>query len=183
MSSFERPVPTVLSTGKIRLIEDDVSYLDQVKAWEDYNCQETRMREQVSQALENFSAANGMQIDDKLLPGSAAHTLATLTMTTSVSICEDIFKFWTNFVRTLTKSKFSHQKAHHVTTCLVKRIYTEIFVPRQGVITTFKAGNMDQIMAAILWSILLSLQSVQEMKIVGFTNLGIVTSKLTKFLL
>ena len=48
---------------------------------------------------------------------------------------------------------------------------------------TFKAGNMQQIASAILWTTLQSLELAQDLKRIGFKNLDIVTSELTKFLL
>ena len=104
-------------------------------------------------------------------------------MTHSVSICVEIIKFLDEFVRKLAKSKFSYAKALHVSSRLVRRIFTEIFVPRMGVSKFFKAGNMKQIMAAHLWSSLQSLVIGKEYKNIGFANLDIVSSEITKFLL
>ena len=44
-----------------------------------------------------------------------------MSLTTSVSIVEDILNFVDEFVKRLTKYKFSHKKAFHVTTFNLSR--------------------------------------------------------------
>ena len=183
MSSYETSIPKIYSSGKFKVVKDDGSHLDNVKTWEDFDQPETGIKASVTKALEEFAVSHQTQIDDNLEMGSTVYNVATLSLSVSVAVCEEFLKFWEEFVRSLTKSKFSNVKAHHVTTRLVRRIFEEIFIPRQGVLKTFKAGNMRQICAAILWTTLQSLQSAQELKKVGFKNLDIVTLELTKFLL
>ena len=88
-----------------------------------------------------------------------------------------------NFVKEITRAKFSKKKAVHVTSRLVTRIFVEIFVPRVGVIKSFKTGNMRQINGSILWSTIQSIDVAMKFKGVGFENLSIVSSELVKFLL
>jgi hypothetical protein len=57
-----------------------------------------------------------------------------------------------DFVKHLTTAKFSVKKAFHVTSRLAKRILTEMYVPRQGILKTFKAGNLAHTSASIFWA-------------------------------
>ena len=91
-------------------------------------------------------------------------------------------KFLNKFVRKLTKYKFSNAKALHVAAQLVRQFFSDIYVPRIGVSKYFKAGDMKQIMAAYLRSVLRSLTTAKEFKTVGFADLSIVSSEITKFL-
>ena len=124
-----------------------------------------------------------LQVEDCLIPGSPAFTLAIMSCTTAVGICEDLFQFVDDFVRKLTKSKFSHKKAFHVTSRLMRRLFVEIFAPQQGVLKSINVADPAQISSAILWSKLQSLGIASSLKSIGFENLEVVSSELVKFLL
>ena len=132
---------------------------------------------------QDFSKSHHQQIRMSLRAGSVPYTLAVVTLTHSVSICTDLIKFLDELVRKLAKSKFSYQKGLHVASRLLRRIYTEIYVPRMGVARFFRAGDMSQIMSAHLWSCLRSLTIAMEYHDIGFNDLDIVSSEITKFLL
>ena len=183
MTSFEKSILKVLSTGNIKVIKDDSSYLDKIQTWSDWDFPETGIRQTLKDELDNFSKSHLQQISDRLDPSTPAYLLASLSVTNSVGILEDIIIFMDDFVKDLTKAKFSSKKAFHVTSRLVRRIFADIFIPRRGVIKSFKAGNMSQIAGAILWSTLQSLNTAMHFKSIGFKNLDIVSSELVKFLL
>lgn len=183
MTSYERSVPKALSTGTLKVVRNDDSYFDRLKLWDDYDHPETGFRDVLKSALDDFSASHREQMEEHLVPGSSAYTLASLSATASVSICGSIFQFLDDYVRQLTKSKFSFKKAFHVVTRLVRRIFIEIFSPRLGILKSFKAGDMSQISASILYSTLRSLNIAMTFKNTGFENLDVVSSELVKFLL
>ena len=66
---------------------------------------------------------------------------------------------------------------------MVKRIFTEVFRPRQGILKTFKTRDNNQVMTVALWTSLLSLQQALHLKNLGLRDLNIVASELVKFLL
>jgi hypothetical protein len=100
-----------------------------------------------------------------------------------VSIIEALITFIDDFVKHLTTAKCSVKKASHVTTRLAKRIMTEMYAPRQGILKSFKAGNLEQTSAAIFWATIRSLDVGLGFKRIGMDNLHIVSSELVKFLL
>ena len=71
----------------------------------------------------------------------------------------------------------------HVTSRLVKRIFVEVFRPRQGILKTFKTRDNDSVMAIALWTSLQSLLQALHLKSLGLKDLDIVASELVKFLL
>ena len=181
--SYEKPVSKILSTGAVKVIKNDMSFLDRIKTWDDFDHPETGTREILLHELDDSETSHQRQITDKLDPGSMAYTLATVWTTHSVAICQDIIKSMDELVRKLAKSTFSYQKALHVASQLVKRIFTEIYRPRMGVSRFFRAGDMDQIMSAYLWMALRALNIGKEFRSIGFSNLDVVSSEITKFLL
>ena len=158
MTSFERSLPKLLSSGSAKVIKDDASYLDKVSTWEDWDYPETGLRQILKDHLEDFAVAHQQLIDDNLDTGSSGYLLANLSVVHSVAIIEELIKYTDDFVKELTKAKFSFKKAFHVTTRLLRRILIEMYVPRQGVIKSFKAGRMEQIGGAMLYATVQSLQ-------------------------
>jgi hypothetical protein len=73
-------------------------------------------------------------------------------------------------------------KAFHVTTMLARRFIVAIFEPRNGVLKTFKAGDMGQITKAVFWSTLRSLDVALDIERIGFANHPLVWAELVKFL-
>ena len=124
-----------------------------------------------------------MEIENTLDPESRVYAIACLALSDSVSIVEALIQFIDDFVKHLTTAKFSQKKALHVTTRLAKRILTEMFGPRQGVLKTFKSGNLEQTSAYIFWASVRSLDIGLGFKRTGMENLHIVSSELVKFLL
>ena len=67
-------------------------------------------------------------------------------------IIKALVKFIDDFVKHLTTAKFSFKKAFHVTSCLAKRILTKMYEPRQGILKSFKTGNLKQTAGSIFWA-------------------------------
>ena len=182
-TSFEKLIPKILSTGNTKVIKDDSSYLDKIQTWSDWDFSEIGIRQTLKDELDNFSKSHLQQISDRLDPSASAYLIASLSVTNSVGILEDIIIFMDNLVKDLTKVKFSSKKAFHVTSRLVRRFFTDVFIPRQGIIKSSKSGNVTQIAGAILWSTLQSLNIAMHFKSICFKNIDIISSELVKFLL
>jgi hypothetical protein len=58
-----------------------------------------------------------------------------------------------------------------------------MYVPRQGILKTFKAGNLEHTSASIFWATFRSLDLRLGFKSTGFDNVHIVSSELVKMLL
>jgi hypothetical protein len=65
---------------------------------------------------------------------------------------------------------------------LARRLIVAIFEPVNGVLKTFKAGDMGQITKAMFWSTLRSLEVALEIKRIGLANHPLVSAELVKFL-
>jgi hypothetical protein len=124
-----------------------------------------------------------LRIKNTLDADSRVYAVACLALSDSVSIIESLITFIDTFLKQSTTAKFSIKKAFHVTTRLAKRILTEMYEPRQGVLKSFKAGNIEKIAASIIWATISSPDFGLGFKRTGFENLHIVSSKLVKFLL
>jgi hypothetical protein len=183
MTSFEQPIPKFFSKAGAGVIKDDSSYLSRVITWSDWDFPDTGLRQALNDELEIFNNSHRLEIENTLEQESRVYSIACLALSDSVSVVEAMIKFMDDFVKHLTTAKFSFKKAFHVTTRLLKRILTEIFVPRQGVLKTFKTGNMEANGVSIFWSTIRSLDIALEFKRTGFENLHIVSSELVKFLL
>ena len=109
--------------------------------------------------------------------------LATLAIKESISFLEAIFAFMDDFHKHLTTRKFSDKRAHHVTMMLVRRILERVYVPRQGVLATFKPSDPMQVAASMMWSQLSSLQVAVYLIAQGLENLEIVSAELVQFML
>jgi hypothetical protein len=183
MSSFEQPIPKIFSKAGTVVIKDDSSYLSRVVTWDDWDYPDTGLRACLSQELEIFSRSHRSEIENTLDQESRVYSVACLALSDSVSIIEALIKFIDDFVKHLTTAKFSVKKAFHVTSRLTKRILTEMYEPRQGILKSFKTRNMEQTSAAIFWANLRSLDIGLGFKRTGLENLHIVSSELVKFLL
>jgi hypothetical protein len=183
MTSFEQPIPKFFSKAGAGVIKDDASYLSRIITWADWDFPDTGLRQALNNELEIFKNSHRLEIENTLDQDSRVYAIACLALSDSVSIVEALIKFIDDFVKHLTTAKFSFKKAFHVTTRLLKRILTEIFVPRQGVLKTFKTGNMEATAVSIFWSTIRSLDIALGFKRTGFENLHIVSSELVKFLL
>jgi hypothetical protein len=183
MSSFEQPIPKILSKAGSFVIKDDSSYFSKIAMWSDWDFPDTGLRQILIQELEIFSRSHRLEIENTLDPESRIYAVACLSLSDSVSIIESVIKFIDDFVKHLTTAKFSTTKALHITTRLAKRILTEMFTPRQGVLKSFKSKNLEQTSAAIFWASIRSLDIGLGFKHIGMDNLHIVSSELVKFLL
>jgi hypothetical protein len=183
MSSFEQAIPKFLSKAGSVVIKDDSSYLSRIPTWSDWDYPDTGLRQSLTQELEIFHRSHRLEIENTLDQESRVYTVACLALSHSVSIIEALVKFMDDFVKHLTTAKFSVKKAFHVTSRLAKRILTEMYEPRQGILKTFKAGNLEQTAASIFWATIRSLDIGLGFKRTGFENLHIVSSELVKFLL
>jgi hypothetical protein len=183
MSSFEQPIPKLFSKAGTTVIKDDSSYLSRIVTWDDWDYPDTGLRHCLTQELVIFNRSHRSEIENTLDQESRVYAIACLALSDSVSIIEAIIKFIDDFVKHLTTAKFSVKKAFHVTSRLTKRIFTEIFEPRQGILKSFKTRNLEQTSAAIFWANLRSLDIGMGFKRTGLENLHIVSSELVKFLL
>jgi methyl-accepting chemotaxis protein len=183
MSSFEQPIPKLLSKAGSHVIKDDSSYLSKIVTWSDWDYPDTGLRQCLKQELEIFSRSHRLEIENTLDQESRVYALACLALSDSVSIVEALIQFIDDFVKHLTTAKFSQKKALHVTSRLAKRILTEMFEPRQGVLKSFKSKNLQQTSASIFWASIRSLDIGLGFKRTGMENLHIVSSELVKFLL
>jgi hypothetical protein len=183
MTSFEQPIPKFLGKAGSTVIKDDSSYLEKIPNWNDWDYPDTGLRQSLNHELEIFNRSHRLEIESTLDEDSRVYAVACLALSDSVSIIESLVKFIDTFVKQLTTAKFSIKKAFHVTTRLAKRILTEMYEPRQGVLKSFKAGNMEKTAASIFWATIRSLDIGLGFKRTGFENLHIVSSELVKFLL
>ena len=183
MSNFEQPIPKLLSKAGSHVIKDDSSYLSKIVTWSDWDYPDTGLRQCLKQELEIFSRSHRLEIENTLDQESRVYALACLALSDSVSIVEALIQFIDDFVKHLTTAKFSQKKALHVTSRLAKRILTEMFGPRQGVLKSFKSKNLEQTSASIFWASIRSLDIGLGFKHTGMENLHIVSSELVKLLL
>jgi hypothetical protein len=183
MSSFEQAIPKIFSKAGSVVIKDDSSYLSRVPTWNDWDYPDTGLRQTILHELEIFQRAHRSEIENTLEPEARIYGVACLALSDSVSIVEAVVKFVDDFVKHLTTAKFSFKKAFHVTSRLTKRILTEMYEPRQGILKSFKTGNLEQTAGSIFWATIRSLDIGLRFKRTGFGNLHIVSSELVKFLL
>ncbi len=183
MSSFKQAIPKTLVKSGLVVIKDDPSYLSQIPTWGDWDYPDTGLWQTLLQELEIFQRAHRSEIENVLDPEARIYTVACLALSDSVSIIKALVKFIDDFVKHLTTAKFSFKKAFHVTSCLAKRILTKMYEPRQGILKSFKTGNLEQTAGSIFWATIRSLDIGLGFKRTGFGNLHIVSSKLVKFLL
>jgi hypothetical protein len=183
MSSFEQAIPKIFSKAGSVVIKDDSSYLSRVPTWNDWDYPDTGLRQTILHELEIFQRAHRSEIENTLEPEARIYGVACLALSDSVSIVEAVVKFVDDFVKHLTTAKFSFKKAFHVTSRLTKRILTEMYDPRQGILKSFKTGNLEQTAGSIFWATIRSLDIGLRFKRTGFGNLHIVSSELVKFLL
>jgi hypothetical protein len=64
---------------------------------------------------------------------------------------------------------------------LARPLIVAIFEPRNGVLKTFKAGDIGQITKAMFWSTLRSLDVALDIKKIGMANHPLVSAELVKF--
>jgi hypothetical protein len=152
--------------------------------WGEWDHPHTGYRDTLKRGLSDFATAHRETIDIAFgeETTSNAYAVAILWLNESVSIIEAWISFIDNYVKGLTLAKFNHTKAFHVTTMLARRLIAAIFEPRNGVLKTFKAGDMGQITKAMFWSTLRSLDVALEIKKIGMTNHPLVAAELVKFL-
>jgi hypothetical protein len=183
MLGVEQAIPKVLSKAGTVVIKDDSSYLSYIAMWSDWDYPNTGLRQSIKQELEVFKKSQRLDIENTLDQESRVYTAACLALSNSVSIIEALVTFNDEFVKHLTTAKFSVKKAFHVTSRLAKRILTEMYGPRQGILKSFNAGNIEQTSASIFWATIWSLDIGLSFKAIGLDNLHIVSSELVKFLL
>ena len=118
------------------------------------------MKAVLTHELAEFIKSHQSLVQANLPFRSEIYTLALLSATESVGWIESLMVFIENFMKQLTIHKFSTKKALHVTSRLVKRIFVEIFKPRQGIIKAFKTRDMMQVSTSVLWTCLQSLAVV-----------------------
>ena len=145
MTSFERPMPKLFSTGVSKVIRMPESHFDKMLSYEDWILSESGLLAIHKDLLSDFESSHRASIQDQLEEGSAARLVAMLLLSESISIIDNLFKFMEEYMKHLTTSKFDTKRAWHITTRLAKRLLVAMFEPRQGVIVTFTAGDPVQV--------------------------------------
>ena len=133
MTSYRQTVPIFFSTGIIKVVKKNSSFLDCVISWKDWDYPDTGMRVSTRSCLTS-RIITGRQWQ---IPCNSRH-LCILFQPRNQAWVEALISFVDNFTKDLTTSKFFYSKGLHVTSRLVKRILEEIFKPCQGVLKGFQ---------------------------------------------
>jgi hypothetical protein len=181
--SFERTIPSFFSTSSAhKVIKDAQSYFDTIVDYAAWDKPGDGFKDALKAEITDFESSHTQVLNDEIVAGSKLHTLAILSLASSITFANGLISFIPDTYKEYTLAKFSPSKAWSITTRLARRIISHVAQPRIGVQKTFKAGNPDKIGEAIFWLTLKSLDLMVEITKGGFRDSPIVASELVKFL-
>ena len=164
------------------MIKDAQSYFDTISDYTTWDKPGDGFKDALKAEISDFESSHTEVINDELLASSKMHTLATLSLASSVTFSNGLINFISDTYKEYTLAKFSPSKAWSITTRLAPRIIIHIAQPRIGVQKTFRSGSPEKIGEAIFWPTLKSLDLMVEVTKIGFRDSPIVASELVKFL-
>ena len=183
ITSFERNVPSFFSTSTMhKVIKDAQSYFDTITDFAGWDKPDDGFKDTLRHHISAFETSHTQVIDDEVEAGSRIHTLATLSLASSVTFANGLINFISDTYKEYTLARFSSAKAWSITTRLARRIICHVGLPRVGVQKTFRAGSPVKIGEAIFWATLKTLDLMVEVTKIGFRDSPIVASELVKFL-
>ena len=108
--------------------------------------------------------------------------LATRSLTESISWATGLINYIDNTYEEYSAGKFGTAKAWHVTTKLAMALIVEIGKPREGALNSFVAGEASSMARVIFYSVLKSLDAMNDIAAVDYRDSPVVSTELVKFL-
>jgi hypothetical protein len=159
------------------------SHLSRCKSYQEWSKPQSGLKAVIMRAVPTVNSSSIREINDKLTPGSPAHQLATLALSTSV-MWINAFVVWVddNYQTMLLQSKFTASQAWSVTTQLIARIFGDMYLVRQGLEGGIDTGSPLSCCTTVLWSVLRTHDVMAEYLAKDFGNHPSISSELVRFL-
>jgi hypothetical protein len=117
MTSFDAKIPKYFSRLQgHHVLKLDVSYFNTIISHSDWADVATRLKMRLQEALAELQESHDGFINQAVKIGSKVHTIAHAALTESVAWIRGFIQFIDEYYHKLSKAKFGHTKAWHVTT-------------------------------------------------------------------
>ena len=183
IASFETLVPRFFtSTGNHTVIDNHESYFSQIKTFKDWNNPNSGFKLRLKKELERFRRSHLSTIRETLSVRSPVYQLATSSLTESISWTNGLINYIDLTYEEYAAGKFGTAKSWHVTTKLASALIKEVNKPREGSLNLFEAGNAQSMSKVIFYSVLQSLDIMNEIAGLDYRDSPVVSMELVKFL-
>ena len=183
VTSFEVSVPRFLSgSGAHTVVGNDSSYFSHISNYKNWNDPSSGYKNRLKKELENFRRAHLSTIRERIATRNPLYHLATSSLTESISWVTGLINYIDNTYEEYSAGKFGTAKAWHVTTKLAMALILEVGKPREGSLNSFEAGDSSSMAKVIFYSVLKSLDTMNEIAALDYRDSPIVSTELVKFL-
>jgi hypothetical protein len=182
--SFDSRLPkffsraTTIPTGH----KENASYFDRIPSYAAWDESGTGYRDRLKDEIASFEEAHQDLIDVTLQSETKPHSIATLSLSNSVSWLQLFVSYLEETYKDLMKHKFSTEKAWRLVTRLGRRIFLEVSKPRLGVNNAITPGENDYNGKAMFWPLVRCQDIMKRYKESSFRDDPTIASEYVKFL-
>ncbi len=182
MLSFEVKIPRLLHNESLTATRKGKSYLKKLATYEDWWDNGNGLKERLAEELPSVEQGFMSQIDDRLTPGTLAHSVAMQAVTQSIAWIGELSRYIDETYDSLVWSGFSKASAWSLTTKLVHRIFSDIQAIRTGTLQSFKPDDIASTCYQVLWGVFKTHDVMASYKRHKFKNHPSISSEYVKFL-
>jgi hypothetical protein len=188
IQSFETRIPKFFAkngsiTSGMAKSRTGTSYFDQIPSFRDWDEPMTGFRDRLKEELRNFESTHTRVIEDRLDAHSKAFIIAKLAVTESVTWILQLIMYMDDTYKDLIRHyAFTVEKAWQLTTQLVRKIFMEVSLPRQGMQNLFTVGDNAAIGKLTFWPIVKAHDVMKRYKDSSFKDDPTIASEYVKFL-
>lgn len=183
IQSFETRIPKMFSKSTRYPKGKGKTHFDGIPNYAAWENSSEGTKELIAEHLATFQTSHQNDIEEYTLPDSKGRdiaskslVLAVLWIQSFVTYIDDTYK---GFMRQHT---FTAEKAWELTTQLGRRIFIEVSVPRNGVLTSFNIGKNDKINKLTFWPIVRCNDIMKTFKDARFEDHPTIAGEYVKFL-
>ena len=183
ITSFEVSSPRFFHNAGVHVvIDNEASCFSNINSFKKWNDASSGYKFRLKKELEKFRRSHMSTIREKISVRSPLYTLATSSLTESISWATGLINYIDVTYEEYSAGKFGSAKSWHITTKLAMALINEIGKPREGSLNSFEAGNGVSMSKVIFYSVLQSLDKMSEVAAADYRDSPVVSTELVKFL-
>lgn len=183
IQSFDSALPKFFCKSKDhKVIRGTDSLFDNIKSYADWDLPNYGFRERLTDEIGNAEIAIENAIREDASLSAIGRSLLRNALSSSVQALDLIIRYIDQTYRELIRSKYTVEKAWHLVTMLVTRIFTDIFEPRLGKLNIMETKNPSQVATVVYHSCFKSLEEMKIYKEHGIAKHPNIASEYVKFI-
>ena len=183
IQSFNSSLPKFFCKSKDhKVVRGTESLFDNIKSYADWDLPNYGFRERLTEEIANAEIAieNAIREDPKV--SDVGRSVLRNALSASVQGLDMIIRYIDQTYRELIRSKYTVEKAWHLVTMLIVRIFSDLFEPRVGKLNIMETKKPEQVATVVFHSSLQSIEAMRVYKEYGIAKHPNIASEYVKFI-